>query len=94
MIGLISEADWPAAPGNDLRICDEAPERRAQTEGQGNAAEGLRDSERQRRKSARFIHQYGETGAQNTLDFDKKLDYINCCVHLTGNVPLVSPKIQ
>ena len=61
-VGSISEADWSAAPGSDLRICGEAPEGRAQTEEQGDAAEGLRDGERQRRESARFIQQYGENG--------------------------------
>lgn len=63
MTGLISEADWPDAPGSDSRIFEEAPERRDQTEGQGAAAEGLRDRERQRREFAGFIRQYGETAA-------------------------------
>lgn len=64
MMGLISGADWPAAPASDSRICEEAPERRSQTEGQGAAAEGLRDREKQRREFAGFIRQNGETQAQ------------------------------
>lgn len=52
MTGHISGADWPDAPGSDSRISEEAPEGRAQTEGQGAAAEGLRDCDRQRRELA------------------------------------------
>lgn len=61
MTGYISGADWPDAPGSGGRISEEAPERRDQTEGQGAAAEGLRDCERQRREFALFICQQGKT---------------------------------
>lgn len=60
---FISEADWSDAPGSDSRIREEAPEGRAQAEGQGAAAEGLRGGDGRRRESDPLVRHYGETPA-------------------------------
>lgn len=55
MIEFISGADLPVSSGSDSRICEEAPERRSQIEGQGWTAPGVHDCERQCREFAQFF---------------------------------------
>lgn len=78
LIVLIAEADRPAVRGGDGRICEEAAERRRQTEGQGAAAEGLQHHERQRREFAQLIHQHGENKTHNSMIQHLKLQEKMC----------------
>lgn len=66
LIGLIAEADWPAAPGSDSRIREAAPEGRSEAEGPRAAAEGLQHREERRGEPPRVVLQHGERPSLNS----------------------------